>query len=157
MAIYLKLSENPQTLRMLLKTLFSYQDSSGDITNIETYLDKECKKIQCNKNKIRSFDDTLEIAKTYFPETDEKDLMKTLLTLDIKDKRNRQCNLIMMTCEEINRINFVFAPDSRVREDFEDDCELEYKLGSPWSWKDLIGMIGIKTFEQFIEIEQAKE
>jgi len=68
-----------------------------------TYLDKECTEVECAANR-RSFEDLLTLAKSYFPETTELDLMQILLDL----------KLSFIFCEDIRKIVFSHPEDNYV-------------------------------------------
>ncbi len=80
MAIYLKI-DKPNTIQELLLQLFSCYGYYN--TGAETYFDEACTQIQCESNKWRSFDDIFEIVNTYFPNTEEKEIMHELLILPL--------------------------------------------------------------------------
>lgn len=147
MAIYAKVRD-PKNLRDLLKQLFSIF-IDDDVSIIETFYDKEFTRSQCQAGRWRSFDDLLEICETYFPKTTAKELFATLLNLDIHDQYDRQCNLIMMHCEGIDRINMIYSADY-VK--YSEAISLN-QYDSEYSWKDLFNEVGItsdKELKQFI-------
>lgn len=94
------------------------------ITTNETYFDKELKKLQCNKGRLRSFDDILEIVNTYFPSITPKRLIHELLVFDPPKYINT-----------IDGLNTNYS-----------DCN---KLNSKYSWHELLAMLGIKNYEEY--------
>lgn len=70
--------KKPNTIDKLLKLIYSKKFPPSTLYSVNTYYDKDCKQLQCNKG-WRSFDDLYCIVKTYFPSTTEKILMTRLL------------------------------------------------------------------------------
>ncbi len=139
MAIYIK-GKKPRSLRELLKNFFSCVKNSY-VTNTHTYNDEEYQSLQCGSGKFRSFENVLECAQTYFPTTDRKKLLKTLLNLKIVNLSGQKCDLYMMSCSAIKRINMFYAP-------YTISCNTTKsysKYDSEFSWKDLLKEIDIKT------------
>lgn len=151
MNIYAKL-EKPRTLRQLLEQFFTINNGSY-VCNVATYKDKECTTLQCYQGKYRSFDDVLTFAKTYFPSTTPKKLLSTLLTLKIKDKYDRPCELYMFSCHTIRRINLFYA--FAVYQYGTVIIQLKYE--SKYSWKQLLDMVGIKSQEQLVAFREKKK
>lgn len=99
MKIYLR---NPDTssLENLIKEGFSQHSYQF----VETYFDEECLNVQCRTAR-RSFEDLWEIAKTYFPETTEVILAKTLQNLFNKSF------LLLSYCSDIRKAVFWPYPE----------------------------------------------
>jgi hypothetical protein len=90
--IYFKEAEGSTTLLELLNRGFS-----GPLNLfVETFLDPEYSVIQTNAFKRRSFSDLLEIARTYFPDTTEKELMLAL----------KEAKTIAVFCGEVKKVTF---------------------------------------------------
>lgn len=104
MKIYLK---NPDTssLKNLIKEGFGVHQYKF----VETYFDEECTNVQCKRAR-RSFEDLWKIAKTYFPETTEVILAKTLQIL-YKDGP-----ILAIFCSDIQKVVFWPYPEIINRE-----------------------------------------
>ncbi len=88
--IYIKTEKEPENFKELLLMFFSLELTSDRISTVTSYFDKECTKEQCQENKMRSFDDILELAQTYFPEITPKEVFHELITLDMKSTNGRK-------------------------------------------------------------------
>ena len=131
--IYIK-NANTNSLKRLLS-----KGWAGDYQSfVETYNDKECKDIECGRAR-RSFEDLLEISRTYFPETTEIELAKTLQELGNKH------NLIASFCGDINKLVFwkwVFIkPYKNDLLHYVDDSKRDTKGNSPYSANDIQELI----------------
>ena len=147
MNIYLKLTEQPETIEELLKALFSVAANHNDrLLNIETYYDKECTKIQCIRAKFRSFEDIFDIVNTYFPNTSEEDVMKSLLFLKLKSRFGSRLYFYPTYCRTICRPVCLYY-ENIMANPFNNKKAEEGKILK--SWKDLLSQIGIKTDAQF--------
>ena len=141
MSIYVKFKK-PDTLKEFIKLFFSSPKDSGDtMLNVETYSDIECKTIQCQANKFRSFDNVLELVWTYFPEVTISDLVHELLTADIRLKDGRQLYFHMSNCMSIKRIRMLYY----IKESAS-PFEIS-KYDSKYSWKELLNMLNIKDMD----------
>ena len=69
--IYFKGGDKFRTLYTLMKHYLNYY-------NPTTYSDPECTVQQCYSFRRRSFEALLELARTYFPETTDEELIKTI-------------------------------------------------------------------------------
>lgn len=105
---------------------------------VETYKDEECTDTQCGRAR-RSFEDLLEISRTYFPETTEIELAKTLQELGNK------YNLIATFCGDINKIVFWrWDTVKSYKNDlfhFIEDSKRNTKGNSPYSANDIQDLI----------------
>jgi len=90
-----------------INELLTFCYPTGDYFREYTYFDKECTQIQCSASR-RSFEDLLSLCKTYFPETTEKDLMKTLIDMGMRYYR----------CGGIGKIVFHYRGDYLVKDGF---------------------------------------
>ena len=103
MNIYVKF-EIPKTVREFLKAFFSVENSSGTIIqNVATYTDKECIKMQCSSQRSRSFRETCDCVKTYFPKVTDKTIFRILLTLNLKSSKGNLLYLRPEFCCTIDR------------------------------------------------------
>jgi len=99
--IYLKLDKKPKTVRELLKILYCFNLNENQFVDywaigpksMPTFSDKECTKIQCGRNKNRSFKDVYIICKTYFHNVSEKKVFLEMLTLKLDEKETIKKNL----------------------------------------------------------------
>lgn len=124
MSIYLKIPIGTEinNIKELLGVLYSnniYNDIN-DYYSITTYYDKECTLIECSKLR-RSFEDLLEICRTYFPSTTEEDLMKELLD---------STYLKWSKCGDINKIVFYGLGFYKIDIEFFERYEKIYRLYS---------------------------
>lgn len=85
-------------IKSLLKMGFSGQSSFN-----RTFKDPECTKLEFRRAR-RSFGDLLLICKTYFPNTTEEKLAKTLLEL------NKEIGVRASYCYTINKVVFLKDP-----------------------------------------------
>ena len=95
MKIYFEIDKKPRTVKELLKKGFSTLDGRFKVT----YKDSKYKKKQCHSAR-RSFDDLLNICKTYFPRTKEQRLAKVLFQL------NKEIGLGCIFCGTISKLVF---------------------------------------------------
>lgn len=149
MSIYVNYTSTD--LRDFLRQFFSYQADDYLLKSVTTFRDIECTQVQCRENKFRSFDDLLRIAQTYYPDLTRQELMKTLLTLDIKDEHGNSYELHMGNCSGIDRIRVCYVVG--YEPDWMGLMRME-KYDSLWSWEELLGEIGISSrseYNQFIK------
>lgn len=151
MKIYVNF-EPPATVKEFLKKFFSESNYAHQgFSAVETYFDKECSTIQCEKNKFRSFDDLFDLVNTYYTVKPEE-LMHELLTANLKNG-NYDVVLHMGNCSSIERIRMCFYKELAPGNIF----TLE-KYNSKWSWGELLNMIGITNKEELIAyIKKYKE
>ena len=91
MKIYFR-NPNTTTLKTLLQSLYSI-----DGYTVPTFFDENCTKYQCRGHR-RSFEDLLLISKTYFSNTTKEELLKCLISMNMK----------FYFCSNINKIVFHF-------------------------------------------------
>ena len=159
MAIYVKFAEEkkPKSIKEFLTKFFSHR-TEHIFQNVETFNDKECTKTQCYRDKIRSFDEVLDLVQTYYKTATPKNVFKTLLDLVITDDQGRKYYLYMMSCSGIQRINLLYY---RGREAL---SQTKYKhiCGNPryyskYDWKELFAMIGINSNEDLTKYLKENE
>ena len=71
----------------------------------ETYYDKECKKLQCDRNRRRSITDLIFISKTYYTSLTKNKIM-FLITSILLDKtvlKNHQINYFLSFCGAVKK------------------------------------------------------
>lgn len=136
-----------KTLREFLIKLFS-SESSNYRLNVETYHDEECKSLQCQRNKYRSFDDILDCVNTYYKNITPKCLIHTLLTLNIKNDKGQICCLHIGICSGIKRIRMLYYPYP-LENTYSSEIPCE-KYNSKYSWIDLLEMLNITTSKELI-------
>lgn len=149
MAIYVKFAEEkkPKSIKEFLTKFFSHHNEQM-FQNVETFHDKECTKIQCYRNKTRSFDEVLNLVQTYYKTATPKKVFKTLLDLVITDDEGRNYYLYMMTCSGISRINLLYYRNrsANAQTSYVHICS-NPKYNSIYDWKELFTMIGINSNE----------
>lgn len=85
------------SLNSLLKCLYwEVRTNNWKFYANPTFLDKECTKYECTASR-RSFEDILCIARTYFPDVTEKDVLSEMKAL----------NFDFLHCPDINKIVFM--------------------------------------------------
>lgn len=101
MSIYLKKDGTEFTnVYDLLKFGYTqYGEKSWGERFVKTYSDPECTQLEC-KAARRSFDDLLTISRTYFPETTEVELAKTL------EQLRKERVVFCLFCPDIERVVF---------------------------------------------------
>lgn len=106
--IYLKLKSVPTDPRELLVLLYSFPASDTYLKSIATWKNKECTSYQCDTNRYRSFNDISHVLETYFPEITEKEILKLLMTTQVKNG-----NFLLLPyfcyCGDIRSIRFWFV------------------------------------------------
>lgn len=95
MNIYFRTNSEINNIYDLLVDGFSTMDGKFKIT----YYDLELTSQECHSAR-RSFEDLLSICQTYFPETSEKELAKTLLEI------NNNIGLYSIYCSDIEKAVF---------------------------------------------------
>jgi hypothetical protein len=93
--IYLKLDKEPSSFIEILNVLY---DKAHPTTLCPTYIDKECANIECDANKMRSFQALFEIARTYFPTITINEFYESL----------HEKQLRFWVCEDIEKVVFHF-------------------------------------------------
>ncbi len=152
MAIYLKNIKKPKSVRQLLGFLFSSYNGTTTVRNVITYSDPECKEVQCLANKYRSFDDILEICKTYFPNVGVKRVAKDLFNLRIKVKENEgnvYLNPSLVVCNDINKgtiffYTSAFNPYANYHTDGPLGGNISQRRSGQYSWLELLQKVGVK-------------
>lgn len=145
MSIYVKFAEEkkPKTINEFLIKFYTNRNiimgqASADIT----YSDKKCFITQCDRTR-RSFDDLLELTKTYYTSITPKTLMSKLLKL----KPHKNSIIYLTNCSGMmkTRISFyIYGYEVRSYE----NIIIESKYNSKYSWKELFDMLNIKNNEQ---------
>ncbi|MFA9239460.1 MAG: hypothetical protein ACEQSQ_06165 [Candidatus Paceibacteria bacterium] len=128
--IYLKLKNKPKSVKELIKIGFT--KNSGLF--VVTYADPECTIQECRAAN-RSFEDLLEISKTYFPRTTEKKLAKTLFKL------NKEINLTASYCCTIDKIvfdTFDYGHSPKSMDRYLERKEKKIYGKSPYSYDDIV-------------------
>lgn len=133
-----------KTIREFIKLFFNnvYSDRR---TNVTTFFDENCTQIQCNKGKFRSFDDIYDCVKTYYKSVTPKQLIRILITTDLKSSTNQQLYFHMSTCGGIQRQRCLFYSNTYNANTF--TCN---QYNSKWSWKELLLMLGVNNQEELI-------
>jgi len=158
--IYLLNGENSKDVVDLLKKLFSSQ-SYDKVKNIQTYSNKECTTSQCQPDKLRSFDDVVRIVKTYFPKATIKDIFLSLLQLKVKNRAGDVCNMGMGYCSDMGKIRIWYSSSPYTTNVHHSDFSYSAMLGrnqgrSSHSWAKLFEMVGIDSYEKFLEVTKKK-
>lgn len=84
--LYVKFKK-PRTVKEFLNKFYQENPYNSYILMAsETYSDKECTKLQCVENKLRSYDDLFELIKTYYPSYTRKKLTLLLIKSNFNNK-----------------------------------------------------------------------
>jgi hypothetical protein len=147
MAIYVKFAEEqkPRSINDFLIKFYTQRPSFEQVYAAFTYNDKECTLIQCDKIR-RSFDDLLELVKTYYPSTTEKILISKLLKLKIDGYHS----IFLTNCSGMYRVRISYFTTKTNQRSFQSIIGVN-QYNSKNSWKELLEMIGITTEEQYLE------
>lgn len=103
MPIYLRIPKDKEIANLYDLLVYGYTNKDGERADSKfsrTYKTPDFSESDCHSAR-RSFDDLLEISRTYFPETLEKDLALCLEELRKKEK------LVCIFCSDINRVVFL--------------------------------------------------
>lgn len=133
--LYIRNSEQAETLEKLMLIGFAGH-YMGFFQN--TFLDIECNKLE-DKQRRRSFDDLLVVARTYFPETTEEELAQVLTKIP---------KMRALFCRDIEKVVFVRDTDSKFKIDL--NSANSYTKGqSKYCANDIYKLAGIeeKTIE----------
>jgi hypothetical protein len=144
--IYLKLDKKPKNVAEILQLFW------GTFGSVETFHDKECTKIQCEKNKGRSFDDLYYCCKTYFPNVTPKKVFHELVIYNLNNKI-----FYSGTCSTIGKIKINFTEYKTLKGVWINIYEksISYsKYNSIWSWKELFKMLNIKNDEELTKYRE---
>jgi len=152
--IYIKLKKKPESIKELLTLFFSSELMDDRRLNVESYSNEECTDIQCDRNKLRSFDDILELVQTYFPSAEPKEVIHDLITLDLKTETGRELYPHLGDCSTINRIRFLYYKEYH----YVEFCNIE-KRNSKYSWKELLSLLEINNnseLEEYVKKHKKK-
>ncbi len=142
--IYLKLKSKPKRLNTLFRHLFNHC-RHGFFGSVETFRDEDCTILQCNSGRFRSFDDVYDIAKTYFPETTEKKVMKALLKLNLPYE-GEKVKIYIANCHDIKKPTIAFSGRGGTYIRTSDSAMSK----SIYKWSELLALVG-KTYDNFLE------
>ncbi len=155
--LYVKFNENeekPETVRDLLKKMFSNNGSFGCMTAIESYSNRKLTNIQCAKNRYRSFDDVFRIVNTYFPDTSSEEIIKTLLTLKVNNINNNSCNLMLSYCSDIRK-PVMYYSDITMNESLT-SWSGGMRGYSKYTWKELLRLAGFNINQEVFDYAKEK-
>lgn len=148
--IYVKAAERPKTVKDLLPLLFKpyVLGSIGTFyRGTATFRNKECRTLQCDSGRYRSFDDIYACCKTYFPNVTPKKVMHELLVLEMPGYTGNTPLVPRLSyCNGMERIRFWYsnAPYTPV-------TTVPTQQGhSFWSWEELLRLLGLSL--QYSEI-----
>lgn len=100
--------------------------------------------IQCQPNRMRSFDDILFLANNYLPDLEVKDVMAGLLLFNVTPEliEKNQLPKSFSNCSTMRRIRFTNSWHNFDNVLYSIDCN---KYDSKYSWRELFNMLNIKT------------
>lgn len=153
MALYVKFAQEkkPRTVKLFLKQFYASKKDPYIAYAGVTYIDPECKKRHCDRS-YRSFDDLLDMVRTYYPSTTPKRLMHHLLTIKIpiQGKPNEFYTYHLATCGGMGRIRYI-----PYYQHYWDSNQIERRMAnSVFTWKELLAKLGItneKEYREYIE------
>lgn len=143
MSIYVNF-EVPENPKEFLKKFYSILWGDRAYCK-ETYFDKECTRLQCSEQKLRSFEDLFELFTTYYPDLTKKDLIEILSSVVLKSNTNVPLYLHISNCSTISRIRVFYYKDINI-------CALDFncsKYNSEFSWVDLFKLINVNSREEY--------
>jgi hypothetical protein len=156
MKIFLKLEKKPKILAEVILALFDCY-CFNHLKGVETYFDEKCLEIQCKAGKYRSFDDIYIIAKTYFPEVTEKDVIHELLIRNFKTS-GVNLNPWFTFCGSIHMPTLIYYHDLNSGDStFIDNPPSNI---SKYTWKsvlELVGITNLKELKEYITNNKIKE
>jgi hypothetical protein len=148
----------PRTIRRFLRLFLTGSFTGCSNKALKTYPTKNCSRSQCSNNSLRSFDDIFLLVKTYYPNCDEKKLIKELILFNYKINKTTSLIGDFYHCATMKRIRYTVTNHY---ERYNDSKGYMYTSGvysekyeSKYSWKELFEMVGIKSikdFENFIK------
>lgn len=165
MAIYLKKFKNtkPNSLIELIQTLYQYSNTYS-VKSIQTYNDVNCTDLECDEDKFRSADALVELCKTYFPNTTEKEIFTALVNtiIILEDKR---FYLILSYCTDICKPVFYFYQNlvksdinysiDDANNDNSDEDGYYYENKSEYeSWEQIMKIIGFNKESLYSYLEE---
>lgn len=140
--IYTKFGKQP-TIMKFLELFFDYPLWEERLLSCETYFDKECTEIQCERGKYRSIEELLMCVRTYYTNVSFETLMRNLCNLKITKNgisyyfRPFACEDIKKTtvCMKSARQSHYFDLSNEKQESFYScmDC---FKMGGLYDQKD---------------------
>lgn len=164
MALYIKElvgKERPESIIKFLELFLFTKKVEGTNKFIEsfakaTYKNKACEgNSHCPRGRMRSFDDILELTKTYYPSITPKKLFHIILTTSWKSQyltydwlteRRKVTDIIIYpqygNCGTMRRIRLVYGHGKHNA--YNSICNIG-KYGSKYSWKDLYLMLKINS------------
>ncbi|HEX8586104.1 MAG TPA: hypothetical protein VF680_17060 [Allosphingosinicella sp.] len=142
--IYLKLDKRPWNVKEVIEALYDKDRGYGQLNAVTTYSDKECTIKQCIRNR-RSPDDIYYLCKTYFPNVTMKKVMHEILCFDRKDKEGKPFNMQLYNCITMQRLRVIPMRMDDMQNYVNIVNYTNYQ--SPWTWKELLDMVGIKSNE----------
>lgn len=134
----------PETLKEFLITFFFDDKKFKDYftykpyCSYDTYSDEECTKIQCYPCKMRSFDDLMLLANTYYPNTDAKTLMFEIMNLNHKNNHGLIYPMFYY-CSDIHKSTLRFI--NTIYEEIL--LDRKYVQNSEYYWDELLLLVGI--------------
>ncbi len=146
MKLYVKgvVREPKDTLYTFLSKVFKINVSFFNKYSINaTYLDSEFKKLQCESEKHRSFDDIVLISKTYF-KVSNKTVAKTILKFLNKDQ-----DLLFVLCESAKKwiLNYGLNKSNNIKYcgnyNKSDEKTHIYGINSDYSFDDIVTLMGL--------------
>lgn len=158
MKLYIKTlvgKDRPTSIRKFIEHYYYTSEKDNSINTKATFKNKECEgNSHCSRQRMRSFDDIYYLTKTYYPSITPKKLMHLILIYNKKVLiKNYMDNTKMNTwydtfrygsCGGMKRVrlNINRNPNKPGTQSYSDIIYYQ-KYNSKWSWKELLGMLGI--------------
>lgn len=103
MKLYVNIQkEKNERIVTFLKRCYAKAHCGWEHKFTETYNNKECSLLQCDKRR-RSFDDLLNVVKTYYPKVSDKHIAKQIEKLTKPYSINNKARLHFLYCPEADR------------------------------------------------------
>lgn len=141
MSIYIKLNKQPNSIKELLKELFSYIEGQ-QLKSTMTYKDSNCKIIECYENKYRSIDAVVEVCQTYFSNLKDEEIIKKIL-FTVIERSGKQFNPYLIQCNEIQMPTLCFISVNTKRPPLiNTEINRIYPYSKYKSWENILNIIG---------------
>jgi hypothetical protein len=135
--IYTKFGKQP-TIMKFLELFFDYKLWGERLLSCETYFDKECTEVQCERGKYRSIEELLMCIRTYYTNVSFETLMRNLCNLKIT-REGKNYYFRPYECHDIKKTTVSVMT---YRQTFYGDISNE-KQGSFYSCSDCFKMGGL--------------
>lgn len=150
-----------ETISSLIRTLFDCKDKeikiiSSIVNSIKTYHDKECTIIQCDSLRRRSFEDIVELCKTYFKNVTDKKIAVELDKL-FKEYRLEEKYFKFLYCPHVAKWVIICSKKKedklRYCYDYQNCTSYPDKKNFQYSLNDIFDLMGYTTKESRLNFD----